>query len=189
MKKTIITLSLVLVTALGYAQNSKGTYFVGLSDDISSTGISDITINPSFAYFTKDGIAVGSGLTYSSLNNYTTAADYSYVISPFMRKYIDEKLFFTIGTDLGITQILTASDRKTLLGNLTLSTGVGYSFMLNKKIALEPILAFESTGFYSANSNYVYVSSASESQWSDPTFEFDFGTNNLTFKLGLSLRL
>jgi hypothetical protein len=185
MKKTIITLSLVLVTALGYAQNSKGTYFVGITDDVTAPGILDVSINPSFAYFIKDGIAVGSGLSYSSFNTYSTAPDYSYVISPFLRNYINEKLFFTLGTDLGFTQTLLNPYRKDFLGAIALRAGVGYSFMLNKKIALEPVLAFQSTGFYSAYSLFAENSNT----WSDYAFEYDFGTNNITFKLGLSLRL
>lgn len=185
MKKKIITLSLVLVTALGYAQNSKGTYFVGITDDITAPEILDVSINPSFAYYIKDGIAVGSGLSYSSFNSYSSAADYTYVISPFLRNYINEKLFFTLGTDLGITQTLGSYYYKELIGAIALRAGVGYSFMLNKKIALEPVLAFQSTRFYSANSSFYENSNI----WDSYTFEYDFGTNNLTFNLGLSLRL
>lgn len=191
MKKTIITLSLVLVTALGYAQNSKGTYFVGITDDITAPGILDVSINPSFAYYIKDGIAVGSGLSYSSFNTYVTAPDYSYIISPFLRKYINEELFFTLGTDFGITQTLSDWDEKDLLGAISLRAGVGYSFMLNKKIAIEPVLAFQSTGFYTAYSRLIYDDILNQwtDEWRDYTFEYAFGTNNLTFNLGLSLRL
>lgn len=191
MKKTIITLSLVLVTALGYAQNSKGTYFVGITDDVTAPGILDVSINPSFAYYIEDGLAVGSGLSYSSFNTYSSAPDYSYVISPFLRKYINEKLFFTLGTDLGITQTLYDYDEKDLLGAIALRAGIGYSFMLNKKIALEPVLAFQSTGFYSASSRLLWNNFIGqyEDEWTGYTFEYAFGTNNITFKLGLSLRL
>jgi hypothetical protein len=187
MKKTIFTLSLVLVTALGYSQNSKGTYFVGITNDITAPGILDIPINPSLAYYINDGLAIGSGLTFSSFNNYATGANYSYVISPFIRKYINEELFYTVGTDLGISQTLTSPSSKVLTGDLTFRSGIGYSFMLSKKIALEPVLAFQSTGFYSATSSYVWT--GGEQDWEDYTFEFEFGTNNITFNLGLSLRL
>ena len=183
MKKKIITIVFVFLSALGYSQNSKGTYLLGITDDITSASLLEMSIMPSFAYFVKDGIAVGSGLSYSSALNYIAAPDYSLLISPFIRNYISKDCYLVIGGEVAQEQRLVASRTKYLLGSLGVRMGVGYSFMFNDKLSLEPALLFKSAGLSSS-----YLGQNNDLSWPMAEYEFTGAVNSIEFNLGVSVR-
>ena len=64
MKKIITSLmALSLIFSASAQDGMKGTYLLGATQDITSTGWSDIQITPSVGYFVSDNIAVGLGFS------------------------------------------------------------------------------------------------------------------------------
>jgi len=115
-----------------------------LDSEYSRTGF---TINPSFAYFIMDGLAVGAILPlslYSSKGDIT----YSLGIGPVVKYYTDFLAVFKLEAAYEFSHAPSWKG-----GSFYLKPGVGMAFFLNPKVSLEPGLFYQ---LNSDNRNYEF---------------------------------
>jgi len=188
MKKIITSLmALSLIFGASAQDGMKGTYLLGATQDITSTGWSDIQITPSVGYFVSDNIAVGLGLSYTSNKDMTIevlgiVSDpmdmTSTTLSPFLRYYMDDKLFFVGGFDMtsSTTTNKPAGGTETESKNSSfgINVGAGLSLMWGDRVAVEPA--------------FMIGTSSSKSEAGGTEVDGPTGLN-AGFQIGLSLRM
>lgn len=171
MKKTIITLAIILVGITGaFAQFEKGRMLIGGSLGFSSTsedweqGSNSITAGktttisfaPQFGYFVMDNLAVGAAIDFTNskfkpdndakdfLSEYTET---STQFQPFVRYYLPAKIFFQGNVGFGSTKTEDTFDGDTDKYEAKLFSwglGAGYAIMLSDNVAIEPLLGYSS---------------------------------------------
>ena len=185
MKKIITSLmALSLIFGASAQDGMKGTYLLGATNDITTTGWSDIQIQPNVGYFVSDNIAVGTTLGFTSTNDKAgTAAGEtttsSTTIAPYVRYYMDSKLFFTGGFGMINTKSTTVTDGADDFENKGSQTiiglGAGLSLMWGERVAVEPAFVLRN------------VSGKNEATGSD---SMDMPSSlTVGFQIGLSLRM
>ena len=170
MKKLLLAITLsVVVVPFAMAQTEKGRVMIGgnasfdMNDDrvTTSTGIrhisryTEFTFNPNVGYFFTRGLVGGVGLNFLTSkhepeNDLGLGAVKSTGISvaPFARYYLRNGLFGVASVEFG-TQKTTIStdigDQDQEYDTNGWQAGIGYAIFLNKNIALEPIVFYQSS--------------------------------------------
>lgn len=190
MKKIITSLMALSLIFSASAQDAsaeggmKGTYLLGATQDITSTGWSDIAITPSVGYFVSDNIAVGIGFAFASTNDNgdpATAGENktsSIEFSPFLRYYMNDKLFLVGGfglTNGSSTTTTTGNpDVESKLSGFGINVGAGLSLMWGERVAIEPA--------------FLLSTSSSKTEVGNTSTDGPSGLN-AGFQIGLSLRM
>ena len=212
MKKLFTILTVVAFsTTMTFAQ--QGTWALGVGSDLANTSWQDYELIPTIGYFVTDNILVGAGFSMGSSTEDEAltpnisngvggiggsledqkAGTSNFDISPFMRYYINESLFASVGLAIGSATSTEEArfddgsdtyntDWEQSTSTFGMNFGVGYSLMWNDRIAIEPSL---SLGFGSGGE--------------EQKFTFDGNTNSVdsdapsTFGiaagLGINIRL
>ena len=154
--KKIITITLLsfltIISASAQDEGSstigKGTYLLGATQDITSTGWSDIAITPSVGYFLSDNLAVGLGFSFGTtddngdpaVDGQTTTS--AMAVSPFVRYYMNDKLFVSGGFGMGSAKSTMKMDGmddvEVSSSTFGLNVGAGLSLMWGERVAIEP---------------------------------------------------
>ena len=162
MRKELITISILLGLALpGFSQFTKGKFLAGgtftasvnnykYSDGASSSTSRSASLNPQIGYFFINNFAAGAGLTLSAskstFDDNLTATSHGISIAPFARYYFS-KLYGQASFQFGSDKY--KSERVSSLNNKVNSTGwslaVGYAYLLNDHVAIEPQLGYKAT--------------------------------------------
>ena len=170
MIKTILTLAIIFcLSSLCYGQFTKGKILAGGSFSANfnsynytsgtSSKSSSISFFPQVGYFIVDNFAAGAGLSLSHSNYKAPSgsptgelSSSSISFSPFARYYMNT--FFGQATfELGSSKTKTeGTNGSTIhLNNSGWSLAVGYAYMLNEHVAIEPQIGY--------GANYVDVGS------------------------------
>jgi outer membrane protein len=166
MKKILILLIGVAMTTAGYAQFTKGTIMAGGSlggsfntnkteagNTTTTTGTTNtVDFFPQAGYFVIDNLAVGAGIGLSTsttkakgTSNKNTVSSTSF--APFARYYY-QKFYGQFAFNVG------SGNNKNTNGNVTTDNkfttsgwnlAVGYAYLLNEHIAVEPQIGYAST--------------------------------------------
>ncbi|SEQ89272.1 hypothetical protein [Pedobacter rhizosphaerae] len=187
----LVMIALCIVTLHTHAQTEKGKGFIGGSfsfgtskQNNSTPSLNTLTLTPQGGYFLANNLAIGLALplNLSKLRglNYTVWDDeqgfyvdtygpkeFSFGISPFIRKYIDVKknlkffaqanLLMQINTFNRIDDegYLIRTDAK--IKGLGASASPGFAFFINRHTNLEfsfPVVTFFHQNYYDAESMY-----------------------------------
>jgi hypothetical protein len=187
----LVMIALCLITSNTYAQTEKGKGFIGGSfsfgtskQNNSSPRLNTFTLTPQGGYFLANNLAIGLALplNLSKLRglNYTIWDDeqgfyvdtygpkeFSFGISPFIRKYIDIKknlkffaqanLLMQINTFNRVDDegYLIRTDAK--IKGLGASASPGFAFFINRHTNLEfsfPVVTYFHQNYYDAESMY-----------------------------------
>ena len=188
MKKIITSLmALSLIFSASAQDGMKGTYLLGATQDITSTGWSDIQITPSVGYFVSDNIAVGLGFSLANTNdngdkatvgeNKTSTIEFS----PFLRYYTNDKLFlvagFTLANGTYTNSYNDGSSSQTdelKISGFGVNVGAGLSLMWGDRVAIEPAFMTQSSSLKSKDGS---------------TTTDGPSTLNAGFQIGISLRM
>ena len=185
MKKIITSLmALSLIFGASAQDGMKGTYLLGATQDITSTGWSDIQITPSVGYFVSDNIAVGLGFSLANTNDNGDKATVgenktsSMTFSPFVRYYMNDKLFLVGGfglTSSSATMSMTGVDDVETKGSaFGINVGAGLSLMWGERVAVEPA--------------FMITNSTSKTEVGNTSTDGPSGLS-AGFQIGLSLRM
>jgi hypothetical protein len=126
---------------------TEGNMIIGGSGRISYNKVKGATnstfgvsVNPTFAYFVADGLAIGARLP---LSYFTSGGDksYSFGIGPIIKYYTEYLMVFNLGGAYEFEHYSTGKR-----GTFSLKPGVGMAFFLSPKVSLEPGIYYE---FYS----------------------------------------
>lgn len=193
MKKTVLLVAIVLAgITSSFAQTSAGNVMAGGSFGFSSTGgevvngnttnqkntTTSFSIIPRAGYFISDGLAVGTGIGFSSQK--TTDPDDNYIssslfqISPFARYYVSlgEKvsLYGEGAVNLGF------GGSKAVAGGTEIDTGDVSAF----GIAVSPGINYFITDRLGLDIGFSLISFSNTNQ-KDPTDDSENKTNNFSF--------
>jgi len=141
-----ITKGNILLEGGGTIQYSNVTSDLG-----SKTSIFDISLNPGFAYFIIDHLAIGLNTPISYYeqgnNDYYTLG-----VGPIVRYYFNNGLF--LKTEASYSFLHGLESNIQVNNYFSLKPGIGYAFFINQKVSLEPCLSyeFENTKFKSGSS-------------------------------------
>jgi hypothetical protein len=153
MKKIINLFTAVLLISATNAQTSKGTWLAGgslgfTSQSSSGNTASSLTLAPSAGYFVSENTAMGLTVALNSSSGGGTTTTI-FAVGPFVRYYFAE-----IGKKAKLmaqADFATGSGKQTTSGGSSSSattTGWGISagpaFFLNKNVALEAVLRYNS---------------------------------------------
>lgn len=122
----------------GSIQYSKINSDFGISS--SKTNIFTISLDPGFAYFIIDNMAVGLNATfsyYAQKNN----SYYTLGIGPMIKYYFKNGIFVKAVTSYSFLHGMGSNDQAN--NYFSLKPGAGYAFFLNQKVSLEPCLIYE----------------------------------------------
>jgi outer membrane protein len=167
MKKNVLAIFTLLAFSGAFAQFNKGRSFIGGSvsfssyTDKSNTGgttstpgtTTDFSISPSVGYFVANRLAVGGGISWASSHfspdTGSSSTGSAFLFSPLVRYYFGPGFFgqgtFGVGSSKGDYK-LSSSSTITVKGSVTAwSLGIGYAIFLNDHVALEPLVAYQST--------------------------------------------
>lgn len=168
MKKIITVIAFALVCSGAFAQFNQGRYLVGgslglstytrtLKDDNTSTKVSkgiNFSLSPDAGYFIMDNLAVGAGLTLGVSTGKGIGDDDSkgssttFLISPFVRYYLEQGIFFQAQVDAGSRTSKYKQDGSNTTntdtnGLFNWGLGAGYAYFLNDYVAVEPMVGFQ----------------------------------------------
>jgi hypothetical protein len=112
--------------------------FVYYKDKGATDATIGLSIDPTFAYFVIDGLAIGARLP---INVYKSGGDrmYSFGIGPIIKYYTDYLMIFKL--EGGYEYYRYSSTDKA--GSFSIKPGIGMSFLLNPKVSLEPAIYYE----------------------------------------------
>ena len=153
MKKLLFAL-LMLVAVAGSAQIekpiTKGNMMVGGAMQFSKWSIHfdnvQFNASPSFGYFIANQLAVGIELPVSVFKM-AQIHNYSYGYSPFVRFYMKNGLFFSLQFSHIFSDNQDINMNRSKMNFFVIAPGIGYSYFLNKNIALEGGVFYEQTIF------------------------------------------
>jgi len=137
-------------------------------DEGSTYKRTSININPYLGYFIVDNLAVGAGVSY----NWSKSGDnkgYSLTIGPEARYYFDMGLLLKAQVSYNLYR--SSNDYKD--GTIYIKPGVGFTFFMNPKVAIEPCISYE-LGF---------------GKYSSDTFDGKYTTGALAFEIGFTIFL
>lgn len=205
MKKSILVIAAALLTVAASAQNkmwlSGQVGYSSESYDPGDTKITGGTFGPAFGYMVNDKIAVGLGLTYSSMKtekgneggalNYNEKTENGLSINPFVRYYkmmADNKLGLYGEFNLGIGSGTTSWDGVTdSNGDPVTVEDIDYS---NLNITIAPGIQYWFADSWSINAQMgilSYNSRNDKDQGVDDNGDtVDQKTNNMDFGLDFS---
>lgn len=156
MKQLFFSLSLLLVAMSLQAQDElnidKGTLIVGGEVSFTSTSgdgfesTNALNLTPEVGYFISNGFALTLGVNLSRSGNDRSNFT-SYLIQPGIRAYLYQGLFATANIGVGGARFSVDAIPDPIVTNTNLfewGASIGYSFFLNKSIAVEPALFFTS---------------------------------------------
>lgn len=152
MKQLFFSLSLFLMTINLQAQDrlniDKGTWMVG--GQVSFTSIqgkrgTELNLSPEAGYFIANRFALTLGATFSIRDNGLLRTR-RFILQPGVRAYLYKGLFAAANVGFGSTRFSTSDPSIMSSTNNLFSweTRVGYSFFLNKYVAIEPALYYYS---------------------------------------------
>lgn len=166
MKKLTLTTLVIFISLGAYAQFNQGRMLVGgnFSADFTTNKTkagsttttnyrsTSVSFGPQFGYFIIDNLAVGGILTVESASTKSEGSDNKYsstatLISPFVRYYLDQSIFFQARFDAGSekTKDKTATTTTTTTNGLSgFALGAGYAWFLTDNVALEPQIGYNS---------------------------------------------
>jgi hypothetical protein len=169
MKKTLVTLFVVLGSISAFAQFEQGTMLVGgdfglefttekskYDNQTNTEGKgSSFALEPQFGYFVIDNLAVGGelGLTLSSWKPEGSDGKFTsttLTLAPFVRYYFEPGVFvegkYAFGTSKSKDDFGGDVDEdKYSVGGWSL--GAGYAIFLNDNVAIEPMIGYGATTF------------------------------------------
>lgn len=189
MKNTFFIFLFILSSISGFAQTDKGKVMLGGNTSYfynkTNYSSSQATIIPSFGYFIKNNLAIGSDFTYTryknlynsnnGINNYNISNGIG--VSPFIRyyKFIENKLAFFGQANIGAmhshshyTENTSNPTSNTIAGNINLKPGLVY--FISPKIGVE--LTFGGISYF-----YNHISFDNNSP--------EINSQNFNFNLGL----
>jgi outer membrane autotransporter barrel domain len=162
MRKVILILFALSVSSTGYSQFTKGRILTGGSISFSAgkTKLNGTTANqstyfqlaPNAGCFVIDRLAIGAGIGLGlskykseSLNPIFESSSTSFELSPFVRYYLSQGIFFQ--AEFGFGNMRNKSTQGTVTSKNTskfgaLSLGAGYAYFINDNIAVEPFLGY-----------------------------------------------
>ena len=167
MKKVSVSFIFAIISTVSYGQFTKGTIMVGGNfsatfntektkngNTITTTGhTNSVVMLPQAGYFPIDNLAVGAGVDMSSSKYKSTDGFYTFSsnrvsLAPFARYYY-EKFYGQGSFQVGSEKTKTLFDGSTSTSSSTISgwsLAVGYAYLLNESIAVEPQLGYGSVG-------------------------------------------
>ena len=172
MKKLVVSFLFGITCMVSYGQFTQGTIMVGGSfgadfdTEKTKTGntttvtghTTSIDIAPSAGYFVIDNVAVGAAIDmyaskYKSKDGLSTNSSNSVSFAPFARYYY-QKFYgqgsFQLGTEK--TKYVFDGNTTNTTSNISgWSLAVGYAYLLNQNVALEPQIGFQSNGYKTGN--------------------------------------
>lgn len=127
----------------GSPPNSDVTYIIKLKSIETNFQIGYFILNH-FSIGIKSKIAFTNYITYDDVSSIIIwdIKDRDLITGPFFRYYLNPGLFFEGFGGFGFQNQKT-NGKKSKQNINALSAGVGYSFILNKYVALEPILSYD----------------------------------------------
>jgi outer membrane protein len=166
MKKLTLTALIIFISLGAYAQFNQGRMLVGgnFSADFNTNKTkagsttttnyrsTTISFGPQFGYFIIDNLAVGGILTVESESIKYEGSDNkdsgtTTLISPFVRYYLDQGIFFQGKFDVGSLKTKDKTGTTTTTntyGVSGFSLGAGYAWFLADNVALEPQIGYQS---------------------------------------------
>jgi len=167
MKKLSVGFIFAIISMASYGQFTKGTFMVGGSfsatfnaektktgSTTTTTGhTNSVSMIPQAGYFLMDNLALGAGVdmysskTKSADGTYTSTSN-SASLAPFARYYYQKfygQASFLIGS--GKDKTISGGTTSTSTYGLTgWSVAVGYAYLLNQHVAVEPQFGYGSSG-------------------------------------------
>jgi hypothetical protein len=129
---------------------TKGSMLIGGSIKHSTLSIHftnfQFNASPSFGYFVADHFAVGMELPVS-IFKMSQIHNYSYGYSPFVRYYFNNGLFASVQFSQIFTDYQDINMIRNKMNYFVVAPGIGYSYFLNKNVALEGGVFYEES-FY-----------------------------------------
>ena len=166
MKKLILAVLVIFMSLGAYAQFNQGRMLVGGnfsadfttnkskagSTTVTNSHTTSVSFGPQFGYFIIDNLAVGGILTVETASTKSEGSDNKYsstttLISPFVRYYLSQGIFFQGRFDVGSekTKSKTASTTTTTTYSASgFALGAGYAWFLTDNVALEPQVGYRS---------------------------------------------
>jgi hypothetical protein len=135
------------------------------------TGFFVFSLTPGFSYFVKDDLAIGLNTNISFYKQGSTKY-YSLGVGPNIRYYFKNGIFIKADAMIATMGRITTdfgSNYTSRATNFSFVPGLGYSFFLNQKVALDPCLS------------YMFILQRDNSQ--------NFGVGNVLFELKFSIFL
>jgi outer membrane protein len=172
MKKLITTFLLMVLLQSAFAQFTKGTVLLGGASSFTFSTTKDtydgeddgkstyFSLSPQAGYFVADNVAIGAGIDLYVDKTEDESGDYEntssgFVIAPFVRYYLENKLFFQgsfgIGSQKNKTTGLSDFESKNKI--FRWGIGVGYAAMVSDKVAIEPMVSYNSWAYKNDDSD------------------------------------
>ena len=208
-------IAMMLVSVLAFGQ--QGQVALGVNSQIDNVSWQDYRLVPTVGYFLSDNFMVGTGFSMASQKDGdemtdTSAASLNTIsamsITPFVRYYINERLYASAGIDLttskdfsdngykftnpsGVesTAVSTYEEKESTFG---FHAGIGYSLMYKDYICFEPAFVITSSGGSATNtSEYtIYNNSLNPIGTSTNEVKQDApSTFTMAIRLGINIRL
>ncbi|MEI9921621.1 MAG: hypothetical protein WDO14_22950 [Bacteroidota bacterium] len=166
MKRIVTVLALAMICSSAFAQFNQGRWLAGgsvgfrattsktksNSTTVTNSHSTYFTIAPDVGYFVIDKLAVGASLALvagsnkqEGSSNKTTGSSIS--LSPFVRYYLDQGIFFQGQFGFGHASSKTKNangSTTTKYGTSNWSLAAGYAYFLNDYVAVEPSVGYVS---------------------------------------------
>jgi outer membrane protein len=167
MKRIITVIVFAMICSSAFAQFNKGRYLVGGSLGFSATAnkskagsttttsshSTDFSLSPDAGYFIIDNLAVGAALGLSAGstkytgNNADKNSSTSVSLSPFVRYYLSQGIFFQGQVGFGSEKNknkngATNTTTTTKYNTSNWSIAAGYAYFLNDFVAVEPMIGY-----------------------------------------------
>ncbi len=164
MKKIIITVLLLAIVKIGFSQFEQGNILLsgqssfGFSSEKSKFDGNDVSkqtsfsLTPAAGYFVVDNLAVGLLLNVSSSKTESETSDAesknsTFTVGPFVRYYLQQKIFFQGDLGFGSTKSEFTSGGSSSDSDYSVFSfgiGAGYAAMISDRVAIEPMLRWGS---------------------------------------------
>jgi hypothetical protein len=160
MKKTIGTVAIIFcLSSLCYSQFTKGKILAGGSfsansntskynDGLSTSKSNSVSFNPQIGYFFANNFTAGVGLdlghTTFTLADNSKFTSNSISFEPFTRYYFDKfygQASFHVGSTKSKSDAANSSTAN--VTNTGWSLAVGYAYLLNEHVAIEPLIGYK----------------------------------------------
>ena len=214
--KKIFTFFIAMMLVSVFAFGQQGQVALGVNSQIDNVSWQDYRLVPTVGYFLSDNFMVGTGFNMASQNDGdemtdTSAASLNTVstmsITPFVRYYINERLYASAGIDLttskdfsdngykytnpftGVeaTGVSTYEEKESTFG---FHAGIGYSLMYKDYICFEPAFVITSSGGSATNTaEYTDIFANGTPVVKNEVKQDAPSTFTMAIRLGINIRL
>ena len=213
--KKIFTFFIAMMLVSVFAFGQQGQVALGVNSQIDNVSWQDYRLVPTVGYFLSDNFMVGTGFSMASQKDGdemtdTSAASLNTIsamsITPFVRYYINERLYASAGIDLTTSKDFSDNGYKypTSSGSLATATstyeekestfgfhaGIGYSLMYRDYICFEPAFVITSSGGSATNTaEYTDIFANGTPVVKNEVKQDAPSTFTMAIRLGINIRL